>query len=209
MVDTHIRRLFLEKSTAVKRFMKLFQAAVDGVVRFMRENRFTLAIPKTVFIPFHTNNLLNRNRHVRINDDCIFASKKVKYLSVSFSRQGRTNLQVDNNARNASHALNVIKALSAQPWANSPKILVSLVRSLVRSRLIYGLEAMPHNTDSGLARLTRIEVHGLRTALGLSRSAPHSLVYREAGVLPLGQRVMLSAAKYKFHCQTVTQLNSA
>ena len=80
-LDTHIRRLFLEKSTAVKRFMKLFQLAGDRVVRF------TLSIPKTVFILFHTNNLLNRNLHVRINDDCIFASKKVKYLGVSFSRQ--------------------------------------------------------------------------------------------------------------------------
>ena len=126
------------------------------------ENGFTLSIPKTVFIPFHTNNLLNRNLHVRINDDCIFASKNVKYLGVSFSRQGRTNLQVDNNARNASRALNLIKALSAQPWANSPKTLVSLVRCLVRSRLTYGLEAMPHITDTGLARLTRIEEHGLR-----------------------------------------------
>ena len=88
---------------------KLFQAPVDGVVRFMRENGFTLSIPKTVFIPFHTNNLLNRNLHVRINDECIFASKKVKYLGVSFSRQRRTNLQVDNNARNASRALNLIR----------------------------------------------------------------------------------------------------
>ena len=170
----------------------------------MRENGFTLSIPKTVFIPFHTNNLLNRNLHVRINDDCIFASKNVKYLGVSFSRQGRTNLQVDNNARNASRALNLIKALSTHPWANSPKILISLVRSLVRSRLTYGLEAMPHITDTGLARLTWIEVHGLWITLGLPRSAPHSLVYREAGVLPLGQHIQLSAAKYKFRCQTVT-----
>ena len=107
----------------------------------------------------------------------MMSSKKVMYLGVSISRQGRTHLQVDNNARNASRALIVIKALSAQPWANSPKIHVSLVRSLVRSRLIYGLEAIPYITDSGLARLTQIEVHGLRTALGLPRSAPDSLVY--------------------------------
>ena len=47
-LDTNIRRLFLEKSTAVKRFMKLFQLAGDGVVRFMRENGFTLSIPRTI-----------------------------------------------------------------------------------------------------------------------------------------------------------------
>ena len=39
----------------------------------------------------------------------------------------------DHNAHNASHALNVIKVLSTQPWANPPKVLVSLMRSLVRS----------------------------------------------------------------------------
>ena len=95
---------------------------------------------------------------------------------------------MDNNARNASRALSVIKTLSAHPWANSPKILVSLVRSLVCSRLTYGLEAMPHITDLGLAHFTWIEVHGLWTALRLLRSVPHSLLYREAGVLPLGQK---------------------
>ena len=45
-LDTHIRRLFLEKSTTVKRFMKLFQAAVDGVVRFMRRTGLPCPSPK-------------------------------------------------------------------------------------------------------------------------------------------------------------------
>ena len=40
-LDAHIRRLYLEKSCVVKKFMNLFQAVVDGVVRFMRENGFT------------------------------------------------------------------------------------------------------------------------------------------------------------------------
>ena len=42
------------------------------------------------------------------------------------------------------------------------KILVNVVRALVRSRLSYRLEAMPHLSKKGLARLTAIEVHGLR-----------------------------------------------
>ena len=53
---------------------------------------------------------------------------------------------------NASRALNVIKVLSAQPWANTPKILVNVVRALVRSRLSYGLEAMPHLSKTGPCR---------------------------------------------------------
>ena len=110
---------------------------------------------------------------------------------------------MDHNARKASHALNVIKVLSTQPWANPPKVLVSLVRSLVRSRLVYGLEAMPSITETGLKRLTAIEVLALRLALGLPQSVPHSLVYRDAGLLPLKDQIQLMTAKYVFRSQTV------
>ena len=127
----------------------------------------------------------------------------MKYLGVVFQRMGRTNRHVDYNARNASRALNVIKVLRTQPWANPPKVLVSLVKSLVRSRLVYGLEAMPSITETGLKRLTAIEVRALRLALGLPQSVPHSLVYRDAGLLPLRDQIQLMTAKYVFRSQTV------
>ena len=50
--------------------------------------------------------------------------------------------------------------------------------ALVRSRLSYGLEAMPHLSKTGLARLTAIEVRGLRLALGRPQSVPQCLVQR-------------------------------
>ena len=106
--------------------------------------------------------------------------------------QHHVDQQVAHNARNASRALNVIKVLSAQPWANTPKILVNVVRALVRSRMSYGLESMPHLSKTGLARLTAIEVRGLRC-----------LVYREAGLLPFRRHIQLICSKYVFRCQTV------
>ncbi len=200
--DTHIRRLHTNSSW-VKQSMKLFQEAVDGVVHFMQVNGFALSSQKTVFLPFHTNTSQNTEVHIRVNGQSIFASKEVKYLGVHFTRWGRTNQQVAHNARNASRALNVIKVLSAQPWANTPKILVNVVRALVRSRLSYGLEAMPHLSKTGLARLTAIEVRGLRLALGLPQSVPQCLVYREAGLLPFRRHIQLVCSKYVFRCQTV------
>ena len=200
--DTHIRRLYTNSSW-VKQSMKLFQEAVDEVVHFMQVNGFALSSQKTVFVPFHTSTSQNTEVHIRVNGQSIFASKEVKYLGVHFTRWGRTNQQVAHNARNASRALNVIKVLSAQPWANTPKILVNVVRALVRSRLSYGLEAMPHLSKTGLARLTAIEVRGLRLALGLPQSVPQFLVYREAGLLPFRRHIQLVCSKYVFRCQTV------
>ena len=200
--DTHIRRLHTNSSW-LKHSMKLFQEAGDGVVHFMQVNGFALSSQKTVFVPFHTNTSQNTEVHIRVNGQSIFASKEVKYLGVHFTRWGRTNQQVAHNARNASRALNVIKVLSAQPWANTPKIPVNVVRSLVRSRMSYGLEAMPHLSKTGLARLTAIEVRGLRLALGLPQSVPQCLVYREAGLLPFRRHIQLVCSKYVFRCQTV------
>lgn len=148
-----------------------------------------------MFIPFHTKNTrYNRQLHVKINEDCIFVSSKVKYLGVMFSRQGQTHLQADNNARSASCALNVIKVLSAQPRANSPKILL----------VWYGAWcARGHAAHHRLGPSPSHQQDGRHAGSWATRSAPHILVYIEAGVLPLWQYIQLSAAKYKFRCQTV------
>ena len=132
--DTHIRSLHTN-SSYVKQSIKLFQEAVDGVVHFIQVNGFALSSQKTMCVPFHTNTSQNTEVHIRVNGQSIFALKEVKYLGVHFTHWGCTNQQVAHNARNASRALNVIKVLSAQPWANTPKILVNVVQALVRSRL--------------------------------------------------------------------------
>ena len=112
-----------------------------------------------------------------------------------FGRRGFSYLQVNKNIRSASRALNIIKMLTTQPWANTPKVLVDLVRSLVRSRLTYGLEAMHNISSINFERLAGVECRGLRLALGLPPAVPQSLVYREAGVLPLRDYVQLCCAK--------------
>ena len=71
-----------------------------------------------------------------------------------FGRRGFSNLQVSKNIQSASRAaLNMIKMLTTQPWANTPKVLVDLVRGLVRSRLTYGLEAMHNISKTSFERL--------------------------------------------------------
>ena len=62
---------------------------------------------------------------------------------------------------------------------------------------------MPSITETGLKRLTAIEVRALRPALGLPQSVPHSLVYRDAGLLPLRDQIQIMTAKYVFRSQTV------
>ena len=141
-LDTHIRRPHKEnRNMAIS--MKTFQEAVDGVIRFRQVNSFTLSTQKTpVFLPFHICSRRIQDISVKVNDEHVFPADQVKYLGVVFSAYGGvpTATWITTPAT-PSRALNVIKVLSTQPWENPPKVLVSLVRSLVRSRLVYGLEA--------------------------------------------------------------------
>ena len=72
-LDIYIRRL-LTNSPTVKHSMKLFQEAVNGVVHYMKVNGFALSSQKTVFLPFHTNTSLNKEVHITVNGQNIFAS---------------------------------------------------------------------------------------------------------------------------------------
>ena len=82
--------------------MKTFQEAVDGVIRFMQVNGFTLSTQKTVFLPFHISSRGIQDISVKVNDEHVFPANEVKYLGVVFQRMRRINRHVDHNARNAS-----------------------------------------------------------------------------------------------------------
>ena len=182
--DTHIRRLHTNSSWE-KQSMKLFQEAVDGVVHFMQVNGFALSSQKTVFVPFHTNTSQNTEVHIRVNGQSIFASKEVKIPGCTLHSLGAYE-PAGRAERLPSPQLDQGAICSA--LGEHPKILVNVVRALVRSRLSYGLEAIPHLSKTGLARLTAIEVRGLRLALGL---------------LPFRRHIQLVCSKYVFRCQTV------
>ena len=101
-LDTHARRPHKENNRNMAISMKTFQEAVDGVIRFMQVNGFTLSTQKTVFLPFHISSRGIQDISVKVNDEHVFRAKEVKYLGVVFQRMRRTNRHVDHSARNAS-----------------------------------------------------------------------------------------------------------
>ena len=89
------------------------------------------------------------------------------------------------------------------PWANQPKTMITLVKSLVRSRLYYGLEAcydMPASLIT--SGIERAECRAIKLALGLPRATPRYLAYREAGMLPAKLYLQFICSKYQFRSQT-------
>ena len=81
--------------------------------------------------------------------------------------------------------------------------MITLVKSLVRSRLYYGLEAcydMPASLIT--SGIERAECRPIKLALGLPRATPRYLAYRPTGMLPAKLYLQFICSKYQFRSQT-------
>jgi ribonuclease HI len=86
--------------------------------------------------------------------------------------------------------------------------MVVLVQTLVRSRLVYGLEAFFGAPVTEYKKMEVVECRALKMAMGLPQFTPNHLVYREAGLLPLVDEIRRRCANYAIRCQTVNNSTS-
>ena len=199
-------RKFTNVSKTNSRFWQIqkhFQEVVSNVEQYMAANGFSLSAQKTVFIIFGPLRALPKECSISVCGERLYAAKQVKYLGVTFQRSGSVCQHIKNNIQSASRAVNLIKMLIRTPWANHPKTMITLVKSLVRSRLYYGLEACYDMPASLITAIEQAECRAIKLALGLPRATPRYLAYREAGMLPATLYIKLICAKYRFRSQSV------
>ena len=184
---------------------KIFQRQINNISDFLWEKGFTLSPQKTTFF-IATSHRVNRSDpllSVNVMGEQVAPQANAKYLGVTFSANGSWEQHISSNALKAQAAVNIIKMLSRTPWASATKTMITLVQSLVRSRLLYGLEAFFEATPRLIEKLRVVETKALKIALGLPQWTPVHLVYREAGILPLGEEIRRRLANHMFGSRTV------
>ena len=125
-------------------------------------------LKKTVFVIFGPWHPVSSEFSIIINGQRLYAAKQVKYLGVTFQWSGSVSKHVHSNIQSALRATNLVKLLSRMPWANQPKSMITLVKSLVRSRLYYGPEACYDMPASLITAIERAECRAIKLALGPS-----------------------------------------
>lgn len=204
--ETRMRKLSnLPRNPLFIQARKIFQSQIDKICEFMRDRGFVLSPQKTVlFITTgSTRNVYDPILSFDVAGVQVHPQSTAKYLGVTFSASGSWEAHINNNVMSAKRALNLIKSLSRTPWASPPKTMVILAQALVRSRLLYGHEAFFEAPKRLIEKLRIVECHALRIALGLPRSAPPYLVYRESGLLPLEEEIKRRSANYIYRSQSV------
>lgn len=89
--------------------------------------------------------------------------------------------------------MNILKVLSRTSWGSDRKCLMSLYKSLIRTRLDYGAIAYQSATPTALKMLDPVHHLGIRLATGAFRTSPVESLYAESDEWSLHiQRLYLS-----------------
>ncbi|XP_076046164.1 uncharacterized protein LOC143028238 [Oratosquilla oratoria] len=163
---------------------------------------FTLSAAKTVYMPIHSIGY-NRGDYPDWNQLTVCGTPvkpatSVRYLGVIFQRDGRWTRHIQQVCLNARRALNLVRVIRREPWGQRRETLIPIVRSLVRSRLLFGSPALHGLSPESTYKMVQKECQALRLGLDLPHSVPHEQVYNEAGVLPLRYRLKKDAGRYLF-----------
>lgn len=93
-------------------------------------------------------------------------------------------------------ALNLLKVVSHTDWGADTNTLLTLYRSVVRSKLDYGCIVYGSARKSYLDSLDRVQNAALRICLGAFRTSPISSLHIEANELPVALRREKLALQY-------------
>ncbi|XP_076045770.1 uncharacterized protein LOC143028013 [Oratosquilla oratoria] len=169
--------------------VRVFQEQVDVVVNHLMDLGFTLSGTKTVYMPVHSKGY-NAGQYpdwtqITVCGTAVKPAASVRYLGVTFQRDGLWNEHLRLACLSARRALNLVRVIRREKWGQRRETLIPIIQSLVRSRLLFGAPALHDLPPTAVQRMARVECQALRLGLGLAKSVPQAQIYNEAGLLPL------------------------
>nr|CAH7750976.1 unnamed protein product [Callosobruchus chinensis] len=119
----------------------------------------------------------------------------IKFLGITFYERLTWKQHIRGLVHSCQKALNILKCLANKHWGSDGKTLLSLYRSLIRSKIDYGCIAYASASPSTLKQLDTLHNSALRLILGAFRTTPVDSLYCESGEAPLhSRRQILSLA---------------
>lgn len=181
----------------------LFQEIIDNIVNYMKNNGFDLSAEKTVLLVISRIRQAKSSYSITVNNVVIQPSAQVKFLGVTITDNLSWAPHISNLCIKARKSLNLLKVLRHKVWARNRKTLLTLVQSLIRSKLQYGQEAFFAAPAYLLKKLQQVETQALKLVFDTPKYALNTLIYQEAGWLPLDKERNLRCATYQVRANSV------
>lgn len=194
-VDPHIKRgLFVDDFVIYLRHKNLeyihqqLQNTVESLETFTNKTGQKFSAEKTKAVIFTRKTKPSRIPEITYRNVPIKYYNSTKYLGLIFDSKLKWDIHLKDLKSKSIQKLNILKIVSKQHWGADRKSLLTLYRSLVRSKLDYGSMIYNSAREKTLQILNPVHNHGIRLAIGAFCSTPVLSLYVEANELPLEKR---------------------
>lgn len=158
---------------------------------------FKLNENKTVAMIFSKSPKVAREKiDIKIGSGLIPTVTKIRFLGLTFDQKINWNEHIADIAEKSYRKTNLIRSLSGYKWGANKETLLRLYRTLIRSRMEYGIEVFHTATKFALTKLESIQYKCLRICCGAIKSTPIQALQQECGELPIRQRMEKRLLEY-------------
>jgi hypothetical protein len=164
------------------------QLVINKVQEWADRNGFRFSQSKTVCVHFCNQRRLHDDPILTLNGVPIPVVEEAKFLGLIFDRKLNFKAHIAATRRKCNNPINLLKVLSHFDWGADRKILLQLFRSLVRSKIDYGLVVYGAARPSYMQKLGSVHNAGLRLCSGAYRTSPIPSLLVEINELPVALR---------------------
>ncbi len=164
------------------------QRSLSVISKWCDKWGFTLSSEKTVAVVFKRIGMEPISPSLTIQGKAIQYKKHARFLGVIFDEHLTWSKHIHDVVIRCKKDLNVLRALTGTEWGASKETLLILYRSLVRSKLDYGCEAIDPKIKLLSKSLDSIQYQALRIATGAVQGTALATLLADTGELPLDLR---------------------
>jgi len=161
------------------------QRCINSIQKWADEKGFQFSKSKTVCMHFTQLNSANAHPDLKLYGAGILVVSEFKFLGLIFDKELTFNKHIKYLKDRCMKALNLLRVVALKDWGAD---CATLLKSHVRSKLVYGFVVYGSARKSVLKSLDRVQNAALRTCLGSFRTSPVASLHVEAGELPLELR---------------------
>ena len=178
------------------------QITVKNIEKWCNKNGFELSEEKTKCIHFCRRRNLHPDPELYIKNKLIPISDNIKYLGVILDTKLSFKPHIQYIRDKCLKSLNILKVLSNTFWGAHRSSMLSIYRTIVRSRLDYGAIIYSAARISTLGKLNPIHHQALRLCSGAFRTSPVHSLYTDCHEPSLYFRRSYLAIKYYFNLKS-------
>lgn len=173
---------------------KLIQCAIDKLAASTQASGFKFSPSKTKYIFFSRRSKFTAD--LQLNGTKLELVNSIRFLGIIFDQHLNWKEHIHSLQLKCNQVLDLLKTLASYHWGADTNHLLHIYRSLIRSRIEYGLIAYSTASHRLLKTVNTIENTALRIALGAFRTSPTESLHCLANELPLTYRVKQLTLQY-------------